>query len=299
VAGPSSPKIALVTGISGFTGAYVRAELESRGYRVVGLAHHATPNAEDHVVDLCDAPALTAFVHALSPSIVLHLGAITFVPHADAFEIYRVNLFGTLNLLDALATAKAKPSSVLLASSANVYGNPTVELVPESYPPAPVNHYATSKLAMEHMARTYSDRLPIVITRPFNYTGVGQTERFLVPKIVAHFRRRDPVIELGNVDIERDFSDVRDVARIYAKLVESGSAIGMTVNVGSGRSISLRSIVAKLEEFAGHRIEIRVNPAFVRSNDIARLAADTSRLDAAIGLNERVAFESTIAWMLD
>ena len=162
-----------------------------------------------------------------------------------------------------------------------------------------MNHYETSKYAMEHMARTYSVRLPIVIPLHFNYPGVGQTERFLVPKIVAHFRRRDPVIELGNVDIERDFSDVRDVARIYAKLVESGSAIGMTVNVGSGRSISLRSIVAKLEEFAGHRIEIRVNPAFVRSNDIARLAADTSRLDAAIGLNERVAFESTIAWMLD
>lgn len=298
MAGPSDRNVALVTGISGFTGAYVRAELESRGYRVVGIAQHTTSWPDDHVIDLCDAPALTAFVHALVPAVVLHLGAITFVPHADAFEIYRVNLFGTLNLLEALATATEKPTGVLLASSANVYGNPTVELVPESYPPAPVNHYATSKLAMEHMARTYSDRLPIVITRPFNYTGVGQSEKFLVPKIVAHFREQKPVIELGNVDIARDFSDVRDVAKVYAEIATSGDAIGRTINVGSGRSISLRSIVSALEALAGYEIEVRVNPAFVRANDIRTLAADTSRLDALLGPRERIPLDSTLAWML-
>jgi len=299
VAGLSEPKVALVTGISGFTGRYLRAELESRGYRVVGLAHHPSGHADDHVIDLCDAESIRAFVHELAPDVVLHLGAITFVPHADAFEIYRVNLFGTLNLLDALVTSPKRPTRVLLASTANVYGTPTIELVPESYPPAPVNHYATSKLAMEHMSRTYSDRLPIVITRPFNYTGVGQSGKFLVPKIVAHFRERKPVIELGNLDIERDFSDVRDVARIYAALVESEAAIGKTLNIASGRSTSLRAIVAMIEGLAGYRIEVRVNAAFVRATDIATLAGDVSALEDVVGRAKRIGIEETLGWMLE
>lgn len=294
----SSPKVALVTGISGFTGHYVREELSALGYRVFGLAHHATGHPDDRIVDLVDPAAVEAIVRELRPSVVLHLGAITFVPHGDAFEIYKVNLFGTLNLLEALVKVGPPPDRVILASTANVYGNPRVERVSEAELPAPVNHYATSKLAMEHMARTYGDRLPLVITRPFNYTGVGQTEKFLVPKMVAHFRDRRPVIELGNLDVERDFSDVRDVARLYARLVTSERAIGRTVNLASGRCISLRRILALLEERSGHSLEVRVNPAFVRASDIARLAGDTTLLESLVGPMERVPFEETLGWML-
>lgn len=293
-----SPKAALVTGISGFTGHYVREELAALGYRVTGVAHHVTGHPDDRVVDLVDPPALEALVAELRPSVVLHLGAITFVPHADAFELYRVNLFGTLNLLDALVKTGVTPERVILASTANVYGNPRVERVTETELPAPVSHYATSKLAMEHMARTYDDRLPLVITRPFNYTGVGQTEKFLVPKMVAHFRDRRPVLELGNLDVERDFSDVRDVARIYARLVTSEKAVGRTVNVASGRSIALRRILALLEELSGHTLEVRVNPEFVRASEIQRLAGDTTRLEEVLGPMARIPFEETLRWMV-
>ena len=109
----------------------------------------------------------------------------------------------------------------MLASTSQVYGNPSDDPVTEDTITTPINHYACSKLAMELMARNWFDRLPILITRPFNYTGRGQDQRFLLPKLIDHFRRRAAVIHLGNLDVERDFLDVRSVADIYVRLLES------------------------------------------------------------------------------
>jgi nucleoside-diphosphate-sugar epimerase len=143
-----------------------------------------------------------------------------------------------------------RPKRVLIASSANVYGN-VAGILGESQPAAPVNHYAVSKLAMEHMVHTWFDRLPIVITRPFNYTGIGQSQQFLVPKIVDHFVRRAAMIELGNLDVERDFSDVRFVARAYRGLLEYDCA-GQTVNICSGRPYTLRWILQMMQTISGY-----------------------------------------------
>ncbi|MDZ7598496.1 MAG: NAD-dependent epimerase/dehydratase family protein [Desulfobacterales bacterium] len=201
--------IALITGIKGFTGQYLEAELEAAGWEVWGIGAHEEPGgARYQTVDLADADRLRRIVGEVQPDAVVHLAAIAFVGHGDADAFYRVNLIGTRNLLAALAAAKKRPDCVLLASSANVYGNSTEGVLNESTSPNPANDYAVSKLAMEYMARLWRDRLPIVIARPFNYTGVGQTENFLLPKIVSHFRRRAEVIALGNLDVWRDFSDV-------------------------------------------------------------------------------------------
>ena len=193
------------------------------------------------------------------PDYVVHLAAISFVAHGDIQEFYRVNLLGTINLLSALTEVEKPLRKILLASSANVYGNVDVDIIDESVCPQPANHYAISKLAMEHAARLWFDTLPIIITRPFNYTGIGQAEHFLLPKIVAHFKRGEKEIELGNLEVERDFSDVRSVVRIYRQLLES--AINSEIfNVCSGHGISLAKILQIMVALAGYEINVHVNP---------------------------------------
>lgn len=274
----------LVTGLSGFTGQYLKAELAAHGHEVVGLES-----------DLTNALALADEVQRVQPDWVAHLAGISFVGHSDQNDFYRVNLLGTRNLLAALACCEKRPISVLLASSANVYGNSAEGVLYEDTPTNPANDYAVSKLAMEYMARLWLDKLPICVARPFNYTGAGQAESFLLPKIVAHFRQRAKVIELGNLDVWRDFSDVRAVAQAYRRLLEE-SPIGVTVNICSGQIHSLREILAIVEQISGHKIEVRVNPAYVRANEVKTLCGDPSRLRSLIGPWQTPPLEETLRW---
>jgi GDP-6-deoxy-D-talose 4-dehydrogenase len=292
-------KRALVTGLRGFTGYYMARELTAAGYQVYGtvLPGHET-GPDIHTVDLLDRAALADVVERVRPDVVAHLAAIAFVAHNDADKIYRVNVTGTRNLLEALAKASHRPSSVLLASSANIYGNADVAVIDEDVPPAPANDYAVSKLAMEYMARLWMDKLPIVIARPFNYTGVGQGDNFLLPKIVSHFRKGAHHIELGNLAIARDFSDVRMVARSYRRLLAAAPA-GEAFNVCSGRSHSLESLIDIMSDIAGYRIEVHVNPAFVRANDVLTLTGSNAKLASVIGPVEPTPLVDTLRWMYE
>jgi len=297
VASRSDRPRALLTGCHGFTGRYVAAELEADGYEVIGLAHDGDPPREGVLrANLLDREAVHRAVIEARADAVVHLAAISFVAHGDADEIYRTNIVGTRNLLEALAGADAKPRSVVLASSANIYGNAAVEPIKEDTLPAPANDYAVSKLAMEYMARLWMDRLPITLVRPFNYTGVGQGENFLIPKIVAHFGRGDRVIELGNTDVARDFSDVRDVAHAYAAIVAKAPA-GETINICSGVAHSLGDVLDMMAEIAGYAIEVRVNPAFVRGNEVKRLVGANARLQTLTGFVPVVPLAETLRWM--
>jgi len=234
----------------------------------------------------------------MQPDVVVHLAAIAFVGRGDTDAFYRVNLLGTRNLLAALAGAQHKPGCVLLASSANVYGNATDGVLTEATSPNPANDYAVSKLAMEYMARLWMDKLPIVIARPFNYTGVGQREDFLLPKMVAHFRSRAAAIQLGNLDVWRDFSDVRAVAQAYRRLLQVCPA-GDTVNVCSGRTHSLREVLHMMERISGHTLDVQVNPAFVRANEVRSLSGNPDKLLSLIGDWQVPALEVTLRWMLE
>jgi len=288
---------ALVTGLGGFTGRYLAKELEAAGFQVYGTAYGAEPAGPNtYHVDLCDREALARVVAEIQPDVVAHLAAIAFVAHGDVDAIYRTNVVGTYNLLSALAELPKPPQSVLLASSANIYGNAAVEVIDESVPANPANDYAVSKLSMEYMARLWTDKLPVVISRPFNYTGVGQAPQFLLPKIVNHFQRGERVIELGNIDVERDFSDVRMVASAYWRLLDKAPA-GEAFNVCSGEAVSLKAVIAMMEEIAGYRIEVRVNPAFVRANEVKRLQGDASKLIRAVGNLNQPALKDTLRWM--
>jgi len=297
VASRSDKLRALLTGCHGFTGRYVAAELESMGYEVVGLAHDGDPPREGVLrANLLDRAAVRSAVSEARANVVVHLAAISFVAHGDADEIYRTNVVGTRNLLEALAASGVEPRSVVLASSANIYGNAPVEPITEDTSPGPANDYAVSKLAMEYMARLWMGRLPITLVRPFNYTGVGQGENFLIPKIVAHFRRGEKVIELGNTDVARDFSDVRDVARAYAAIVAK-APVGKVVNVCSGIAYTLGEVLEMMAGIAGYAIEVRVNPAFVRASEVKRLVGSHARLRELAGFAPTIPLEETLRWM--
>lgn len=289
---------ALITGLRGFTGEYLARELEACGYEVFGTAFGNEPLGKGiHYVDLCDRGALQAVIDEVQPDVVAHLAAISFVAHGNVEDIYRINVLGTRNLLEALANSEYRPQSVLVASSANIYGNSASEVIAEDEPPLPANDYAVSKLSMEHVARLWMDKLPIFITRPFNYTGLGQAENFLLPKIVSHFKRGLKEIELGNLDVARDFSDVRMVVRAYRELLLRAPK-GETFNICSGVSYTLREIIAMAEEIAGYRIDVKVNPAFVRANEVRKLVGNPRKLHHAIGPLPYIPLRETLAWML-
>lgn len=275
----------LVTGLDGFTGQYVEKALLAAGHQVSGLT-----------ADLLDAKAVSEEVAHIEPDTVIHLAAIAFVAHGDADAFYQVNVIGTRHLLEAISEHVPNVKKVLLASSANVYGSHEGVMTEET-PPSPSNDYAVSKLSMEFMAKLWSSKLPIVIARPFNYTGVGQAENFLIPKIVSHFRQRAQVIELGNIDVWRDFGDVRLVADAYLKLLEKAPA-GEVFNVCSGNLYALRDVLEICSDLTGHQIEIKVNPGFVRANEVKRLSGDASKLKSLLPDWEMPELTDTLEWML-
>ncbi|RJG15277.1 NAD-dependent epimerase/dehydratase family protein [Massilia cavernae] len=290
-------KRALVTGLHGFTGYYVARELTRAGYRVFGTVMPGAETGPDiFTVDLCDRESVIRAVEEVQPDVVVHLAGIAFVAHSNADLIYRVNIVGTRNLLEALAGARHQASSVLLASSANIYGHVDLPVIDESIAPAPFNDYGVSKLAMEHMAQLWSDKLPIIIVRPFNYTGVGQDINFLLPKIVSHFRAGAREIELGNLDVARDFSDVRMVARAYRRLLAL-SPPGQIYNVCSGRADSLAGIIDTMSAIAGYSIDVRVNPAFVRPREVQVMVGSNRKLAGIIGELEPTPLADTLRWM--
>ncbi|HEX6705404.1 MAG TPA: GDP-mannose 4,6-dehydratase [Albitalea sp.] len=294
----------LITGIDGFTGRYLAPELAISGYEVHGTVTHARQIAMPevafmHECDLTNPSRIVEVVQAVEPQAVVHLAGVSFVAHGDIEAMYRINLVGTRHLLHALSQSTFRPRAVLIASSANVYGNSTEGVMDESTPPAPANDYAVSKLAMEYVARLYADALPIIVARPFNYTGVGQAESFLLPKIVAHIRRSERKIELGNLDVARDFSDVRMVVQAYARLLGTPAAVGSTFNVCSGKAYTLNEVLDLAHSVSGRRLEVRVNPAFVRPNEVKMLLGSRARLEACIGRLDPFELRDTLHWMLN
>ena len=291
----------LITGATGFTGRYFVSLAKSLGFTCVGLTQHEmaqTPLELDKVIccDLTDKIAVDEVIRVVQPHYVVHLAAISFVAHGNTKDIYLANIVGTTNLLDALVTHCPTVKKVLLASSANVYGNAQQLPISEVTAVSPVNDYSVSKAAMEMAVNLRMPQLPIIVVRPFNYTGVGQAEHFLIPKIVQAFKLKHKQISLGNLDVSRDFSDVRDVVQAYARLLVSDHS-SITVNVSTGQSHSLLAVIEMLNTLAGYEIEVKVNPAFVRDNEIKNLYGSNQLLKRYIGDYQTYSFSETIAWM--
>lgn len=289
----------LITGLEGFTGQYLGRSLASHGYDVYGTVQQASgENSNIIQCDLNDCERLTAWIKKIRPDYIVNLAGIALASHNSAIALFQANLLGVLSLLEAVQASGHVPKKILLASSAHVYGNQTSSPISESCALQPTSEYGISKLAMEQTAQLWFNRLPIVIVRPFNYTGLGQSTSFLPSKLVNHFANRSAEIELGNLHVARDWSDVRDVVNFYRLLLES-KAESLIVNICTGQSHSLQYVIDVLSNLSGHRPEISVNPAFVRANEIKELRGDNRLLKSIIGDFQLYSLEETLGWMLN
>lgn len=274
-----------LTGADGFTGRYVGEQLSRRGINWVALEG-----------DITNAQEIDEAVESTQFDRLIHLAAIAFAGGGDWGAFYEVNQIGTFNLLQSVARHR-RGAVCLLASTAAVYGQTASGMVDEGAPANPSNHYSVSKYAMELGAAFWKVELDIRIARPFNYTGVGQGTNYLVPKIVDHYARRAPHIELGNIHVQRDFGDVRSVARAYCDLIASDQR-NLLVNLATGRLSSISDIMTVLTALTGHSMDVRVNPAFVRVGDVPVLGGNPDRLCSLAPQWQPVALEDTLAWML-
>jgi len=272
----------LITGLEGFTGYHLKNVLSEHGFECVGLN-----------CDLLDRKKVFSRVLELSPEYVIHLAGISFAGEENVDSIYNVNVIGSINLLDSLSELDILPSKVILSSSAVVYGNSNVSVLNESMSPKPLNHYGCSKLAMEFMAQNYAHKFPVLIVRPFNYTGPLHDKRFLIPKIVDAYRNKLQVLDVGNLEISREFNDVRDVVNSYRLLMTTDSAAGI-VNICSGKSIKLLSIIEIMDDITNLKMDVRVNKKFIRENDITDLSGDPSKLNMLINYSFVFDIENTL-----
>ena len=285
-----------ITGIDGFTGRYLEQYFIEKGFDVYGSVLNAPKKRNHFQCDITKKEQIDTLFESIEPDYLIHTAAISYVAQENASLMYDVNTIGTEHLLASLIKYGMKPKKILLASSATVYGNQKEEILDESMCPMPVNHYGCSKLAMELIAKNYFSKLDIIITRPFNYTGVGQEGHFLIPKIVAHYAKRSPTIELGNLHVAREFNSVDDIVAIYFKLLMS-SATSTVVNVASNRPIQLLKIIEIMNRLAGYTIEVRVNPQFVRANEIVSLSGSSEKLQSIIGDFHFAPIEKTLVRM--
>jgi GDP-4-dehydro-6-deoxy-D-mannose reductase len=289
----------LITGAAGFVGRWLTQELIGAGHQVVAL---------DLPIDVRDAQQVSRAFADCRPDAVAHLAAISFLPDAaaDAQAAFAVAIAGTANVMEAARTANPPPP-VLVTGSSEAYGPPSPGELPltEASPLRAAGPYGLSKLAQESVAIAYARRygLRVVATRSFNHTGPGQRSEFVVPALARRVyelaQGRVDRVPVGNLDVLRDVSDVRDVVRAYrllltACLERDYGRGGIAVNVCSGESVSIRWIADELCRLAGVEPRLTVDEALVRKDDPPEIRGDFSLLANTTGWRPERALTETL-----
>ncbi len=305
---PEKSKRVLITGIEGFVGTHLCRYLAELGHQVSGLYLHPPREhlpAELFPGDIQEFPRIKEILEQTRPEWLVHLAGVSSVAEAEKNPIptYNINTLGTLKILLAVHQLML-PCRILLISSADVYGRSN-KIRLETDPPAPLTVYARSKLLAEEIGRLYYQtwQMDIVILRPFSHTGPGQAPRFIFPKVARHIARvekgqTEPRLEMGDLSVQRDYTDVRDIVRAYVLALENCIS-GETYNVTSGRAIRLKDGVDYLCRLTDKKIEIVSGNAEQRPYDIPFLSGDASKFTAITGWQPEIPFEKTLADLLD
>lgn len=293
-----SVKKLLITGLSGFVGRHLQAVLGVHGnWQLLPAKAH----------DLLAPQSLKDWLAQDVPDAVIHLAGQTFVPEAfrDPQRTLEVNLLGTLNLLQALK-AVGFSGTFLYVSSGDVYGQVDEADLPitEALQPRPRNPYAVSKLAAESLCLQWSYCEPwrIIVARPFNHIGVGQAEAFVIPSMARQLVRvrrglQSAQLEVGDVDVTRDFLDVGDVIGAYLALLESGRS-GEVYNVCSGTELQVRELIMEMAALAGVEVELVQNAERMRRAEQRRVVGCSAKLQNATGWKPVVPIKETLRRVL-
>jgi GDP-4-dehydro-6-deoxy-D-mannose reductase len=286
-----------VTGSAGFVGGWLVDHLQSSGDEVL---------KSDTEVDITDAAAIASAVTRAEPEVVYHLAALAHVGRSwtNPAETVRVNVIGTLNVLQAAAQCDPPPR-VVVVSSAEVYGNTAGEdPVDESAELCPVTPYAASKVGAEYVGiqAWLGQSVPVLRARPFNHLGPGQSADFVVAALARRVAEAEELgggpVAVGNLAASRDFTDVRDVVRAYRLLAEFGTP-GDVYNIATGNAISIAEVARRLCGMANAPVELRQDPELFRPVDVPVFLGDASRLRAATGWQPEIDFETTLSDVLD
>jgi GDP-4-dehydro-6-deoxy-D-mannose reductase len=268
---------AFITGASGFVGPYLARHLKTLGYEVWGssLSQGHSEDYQSVALDIQNAEAVIETITKIAPDEIYHLASLSRPALGLIREYYEVNLYGTLNVLEA---AKSVTAKTLIVSTAYVYGRHDT-IISETTPLEPVNHYGASKAAADIAAISYAlEGLHVVRVRPFNHSGPGQSPDFVLPSVVNQVAKIDagvsePVLNVGNLDSVRDFCDVRDIVKAYPLLLEKSQS-GSVYNLASGKGVSIRELVADVTRLSSKNIEVRQQTARSRPQDIPYLVGD-------------------------
>jgi GDP-4-dehydro-6-deoxy-D-mannose reductase len=288
---------ALITGINGFVGQYLKKHLLSIGYNVYGIDHHSN-NKDTFEADIRAIDKLGNIVKEIQPDEIYHLAGIANVAYGNIGDFYNVHALGTLNLYDAVEKSGGNPK-ILYVSTSNVYGIVPEDKQPiiETQPVMPVNHYGASKAAGEMISHKYiADGLRIIIVRSFNHTGPGQSESFVIPKLTKAFASQQPFIDLGNTGTKRDFTDVRDVVKAYSMVMQKAGA-GDIYNVCSGKTYSIDDILGYLKNLTSHPIRIKRVDSLKRAVDPLLFIGNNQCLKK-LGWSAVIPIEQTIKDMI-
>lgn len=290
----------LITGLSGFVGQHLEASFQEQADNVWWLI-------PSQPYDLTDGATLDAWLESDCPDAVIHLAGQTFVPEAfrDPAHTLQVNLLGTLNLLQALKR-KGFNGTFLYVSSGDVYGQVDEVNLPitESLQPSPRNPYAVSKLAAEMLCLqwAYVEPWRIMVARPFNHIGTGQSESFFVSSMARQLARirnglQGARLEVGDVDVSRDFLDVRDVIKAYLLLLDKGVS-GEVYNVCSGQERLLRELITEMARLSGVEVELVQDLARMRRADQRRVVGSSEKLQRETGWKPGINITDTLQSVL-
>jgi GDP-4-dehydro-6-deoxy-D-mannose reductase len=302
----------LISGVTGFVGSHLAEHCLDLGHEVAGTIRWRSQRENLDVVegrvrlyecDLRDATAVRHVIGDFRPERIFHLAAQSFV-HASwnaPAETMTTNVVSQVHLLEAVRELGAEPR-IHIAGSSEEYGLAFPHELPikEENPLRPLSPYAVSKVAQDLMGWQYhrSYGMHIVRTRSFNHEGPRRGEPFVTSNFAkqiaeAEAGRRPPVIDVGNLEAKRDYTDVRDVVRAYWLALEACEP-GEVYNIGSGRAWAIREVLDTLLGFSSQRFEVRQDPARMRPSDVPELRADASKFRAATGWEPAIPFETTL-----